>query len=230
MTDDLITTEHTVTSSDGPADQPAAASQLPEWLEDVAGDSRAGAAPSPGIQQRFPTIAVVGLVVVVGILGIIGYALWDSNQGTVSSGPAPDFTVNTFDFEQTSAFRNEELTLSDFEGQVVVLNFWKRNCPTCYLEAPALESVWRDYQDQGVLLLGVNTIDGPENALIYVREYEITFPVAPDTGGSIKDEYRITGTPETFVIDRDGEIIKHFVGEVSSAELRSEINRALSRS
>ncbi len=60
-----------------------------------------------------------------------------------------------------------------------------------------------------------------------MTKYGITYPNAPDMGGRIEDQYRITGIPETFIINPNGEITRHFIAEVNEAELRAEIRRAL---
>ncbi len=200
--------------------------QLPDWLQDVAGDKPEPTQAAP--QARFSTTTIIIGVVVLAALAVIGYALYDSSQDQPVSGTAPDFTVTTFDFAQTAPYNDQRVSQAELEGDtVLVLNFWSRNCVTCKDEAPMLERVWQDYKGQGVLFLGVNIRDGADNALVYVRDHKLSFPSAPDTKNRVEDAYRIQGTPETFVIDRDGEIIKHWVGSMSENALRREIKRAL---
>jgi len=90
-----------------------------------------------------------------------------------------------------------------------------------------LERVWNDYRDRGVIFLGVNTEDPLKEALDYLIEYEITYPNAPDQGGRMEEAYRITGIPETFVINTQGEIVRHFLSEPNERDLRNAIERAL---
>ena len=197
---------------------------LPDWLEQVAsGQPREGAEP---VQQRFSAFGVTAILIIVGLLFVIGYALYQRNQATPTEGPAPKFSVTVFDVEQLER-RGELLNLADFQGNVVVLNFWASYCLPCRDEAPMLERVWREYKDQGVVFLGINTDDIERDALAYLKEFGVTYPNAPDQGGRIEDQYRITGIPETFVSNAEGEITWHIPAPVGERELRAEIERAL---
>jgi cytochrome c biogenesis protein CcmG/thiol:disulfide interchange protein DsbE len=109
----------------------------------------------------------------------------------------------------------------------VVLNFWASYCEPCKDEAPVFERVWREYRDQNVVFLGINTDDIESDAMAYLDRYEITYPNAPDVGGHIEDDYRITGIPETFIIDAEGNVSRHFISAVREGELRAEIEDAL---
>lgn len=201
-------------------------SDLPNWLEEITTDETAKAAP---VKQRFSTMSIILVLASVAVLAMIGYALLDSNKTQPQSGPAPDFSVVTYDVDQISPFNNVEYSLDGLKGQVIVINFWATNCEPCLDEAPMLQQLWEEYHDagQGVLFLGVNTRDDASIALPYLRRFGITFPNAPDRGDFVEDSYRITGTPETFVIDANGKIVHHFLGPVTQTELRQQIERAL---
>jgi cytochrome c biogenesis protein CcmG, thiol:disulfide interchange protein DsbE len=201
----------------------AAQSDLPEWLQDVTGEKEPG---SVQVAQKISTFGVVALFVIVGLLGVIGYALYQRSQATPTEGPAPDFSVSMFDFDRI-AMSGETVGLQDLRGQAVVINFWASYCIPCQQEAPMLERVWNDYREQGVVFLGINTEDPLKEALDYLVEYEITYPNAPDKGARIEKAYRITGIPETFVINTEGEIVRHFLSEPTERDLRAEIERAL---
>jgi cytochrome c biogenesis protein CcmG/thiol:disulfide interchange protein DsbE len=203
---------------------PPPQSDLPDWLEQVAG-SQPHEEAEP-VQQRFSAFGVTAILIIVGLLFVIGYALYQRNQSTPTEGPAPAFSVMVFDADQL-ARRGERLNLADFRGNVVVVNFWASYCLPCRDEAPVFERVWREYRDQGVVFLGINTDDIERDAMAYMAEFDITYPNAPDQGGRIEDQYRITGIPETFVINADGEITWHIPAPASERELRAEIERAL---
>ena len=89
------------------------------------------------------------------------------------------------------------------------------------------ERVWNEYKDRNVVFLGVNTEDTDSAAYDYVVKYDLTYPHAPDQGGRMEEDYRITGIPETFIINGDGEIMRHFISTPKEADLRSEIERAM---
>jgi cytochrome c biogenesis protein CcmG/thiol:disulfide interchange protein DsbE len=189
--------------------------ELPDWLREAAGEKpQTGAVP-----QRISTFGVVAILSILALLGVIGYALYQRSLSQPTTGPAPTFTVTTFD--------NEPFALADLKGKVVVINFWASWCQPCRDEAPLLEQMWLEYRDRGVVFLGVNTDDIESKALAYMAEFSVTYPNAPDVGGKIEDQYRITGVPETFIVNPNGEISRHFIAPVNERDLRAEIDRAL---
>ncbi|MGQ9849628.1 MAG: TlpA family protein disulfide reductase [Aggregatilineaceae bacterium] len=197
---------------------------LPDWLAEVAGEKPV--AESQQVAQRFSTFNVIAGLIIVALLGVTGYALYQRSQSQPTAGPAPDFTVTMYDFDQI-VMSGERVSLKDLRGQAVVINFWASFCVPCQKEAPMLERVWNDYRDRGVIFLGINTDDPLKNALDYLVEYQITYPNAPDVGERVEEAYRITGIPETFVINTRGEIVRHFLSEPNERDLRAAIDRAL---
>lgn len=207
-------------------DPAQAAPDLPDWLQEVTGDRDSPAQ----VRQRFSPVGVILVLAVVGLLAVIAYALIERNKPTPDEGPAPDFAITTWNLDNL-AMPNERLTLDSLKGKVVVLNFWASWCIPCQKEAPMFERLWNQYKDRNVVFLGVNTEDTDTAVFAYIREYGLTYPHAPDEGGRMEDDYRITGIPETFIIDPDGEIIHHFISSPSNdEELRAQIERALSGS
>jgi cytochrome c biogenesis protein CcmG/thiol:disulfide interchange protein DsbE len=178
------------------------------------------------VPQKISTFGVVSILVILGLLGVIAYALYKRSQTQPTSGPAPAFAVTMYDFDQI-AMSGQQVQLKDLRGKAVVVNFWASYCDPCKIEAPMLERVWNDYKAQGVVFLGLNTNDPLKNALDYLTEYGITYPNAPDEGSHIEDAYRITGIPETFVISAQGKIVRHFMSEPNERELRDMIDQAL---
>ena len=173
--------------------------------------------PKPTTSSRpiwFYGVVAVSLVV----LALLAMALIRTQQGQVSSGPAPDFTLETFE--------GETLRLSDFRGTPVVINFWASWCVECYREAPLLEQTWRRYKGQ-VMFIGVDYVDTLEPALEYIDRYDITYPNGMDKGNRIADAYRIQGVPETFFVDREGNIAGVKIGPLEHDELEQWMQRLL---
>lgn len=153
---------------------------------------------SPSNRPRWGRIlAWTGLLV---LLGILAMGLMRTQEGPVGIGrKAPDFVLTTFEGEQIDS--------RDLEGKVIVLNFWASWCKPCEQEAPDLEAAWRDYQGRGdVVFLGVDYVDTEPEARAYLEKFDITYPNGPDLGTRISQAYRIIGVPETFIIDKNGEI------------------------
>ncbi|MCI0521402.1 MAG: TlpA family protein disulfide reductase [Chloroflexi bacterium] len=132
------------------------------------------------------------------LLGLLAVGLQRRQQGPVAIGQAaPDFTLSGFD--------GGEFKLSEMRGKVVVLNFWASWCKPCEQEAADLEAAWRYYQPRGdVVFLGVDYVDTEPEARGYLKKFDITYPNGPDLRTKISQAYRITGVPETYIIDQQG--------------------------
>lgn len=178
------------------------------------GEDDERAAPGP---QSWSRALAYGFVL--ALLGLLAWGLVRVQAGPRSEGPAPDFTLNTFD--------GRTIVLSELRGQVVVINFWASWCPPCRDEAPYLEATWRKYQDAGVVLLGVDYVDTEKEALAYIDEFGITYPNGPDLGTSISQAYRIQGVPETFFVAKDGTLRGVRIGPLAPPELDERIDALL---
>jgi cytochrome c biogenesis protein CcmG/thiol:disulfide interchange protein DsbE len=134
--------------------------------------------------------------------------------------PAAPFTLTSF--EGTS------IDLAALRGTVVVLNFWASWCyPSCYEEAPVLERGWRAYRDRGVVVLGVDIQDKDEAGLKFIRDFNLTFPNAPDRAGKVSVDYGVYGVPETFFIDRRGAIRVKHVSALTDQVFRETVDSLL---
>jgi cytochrome c biogenesis protein CcmG/thiol:disulfide interchange protein DsbE len=175
------------------------------------------ASQSSGTGIRWGRIIVwiaVALVLLFVALGLVNAFATQPQEGV-----APDFTLETYG--------GDTYTLSELRGQVVVVNFWASWCQPCAQEAPALEAVWQDYKDQGVMFLGVDYVDSEAQALEYLSEHGVTYPNGPDLGTRISDAYHIRGVPETFVINAEGEVTYFAQQALSYDQLAFQIDRAL---
>lgn len=164
--------------------------------------------------------------VVIAILGLSAYGLVRTNTARPVPGQqAPGFTMQ---FYEGYTWQGEtSATLHDLRGNIVVLNFWASWCAPCRVEADLLEQTWRKYADQGVVFVGIAYSDVEPNAKAYLKEFNITYPNAPDLRTRISEDYDITGVPETFFIDRDGIIYEFHFGPIDAAKLTAVIERML---
>ncbi len=176
--------------------------------------------PSEPPKRGLGLSTILIIAAVVSVIVVIGIAFMRSQQAQPQDEMAPDFTLTTFD--------GETIQLSELRGQVVILNFWASWCGPCRAEAAALEAVWQQYRDRGVIVLGVAYADDPDDSLAFINEFGMTYPAGPDVGTTIsQDLYHIQGVPETFIIDRQGSVVKFILSTVDEAMLRAEIEPLL---
>lgn len=178
--------------------------------------------PQPKPVKRSNALGgVILLVSVTAAIILFGVQLWQQNQIQPQPGvSAPNFDIVPY-------HDGEPHQLSDYRGQVVVLNFWGDWCPPCHAEAEELQQIHDDYQARGVTLLGINWLDTESDALGFIAQYDLTYPNAPDIGERIANLYRINAAPETFIIGADGVITHFFKGQVSYAQLAAALDEVL---
>jgi cytochrome c biogenesis protein CcmG, thiol:disulfide interchange protein DsbE len=118
---------------------------------------------------------------------------------------APDFSVQDTD---------HKITLSQFRGQVVVLNFWGTFCPPCIAETPSLIQMQSKLKKNGVTVLGVS-IDADDAAYHkFLKQFGVNFVTVRDEAQKSSTLYGTFGWPETYVIDRNGVVRRKFIGAV----------------
>ena len=117
-----------------------------------------------------------------------------------SSGPAPAF--------QLSGRGGKAIDLSQYKGQVVMINFWATWCGPCRQEMPLLEDIYKKYKPMGFTMLGVNVepkTGDPEGWLSKLPK-PVTFPVALDTESKVSKLYNVDSMPSTVIVDRKGNV------------------------
>jgi len=162
-------------------------------------------------------LAVFGLSVTAGLIVILVYGLFfasrpDEIPSALIQKKAKPFQATTFD--------GERISLEQFRGRPVILNFWASWCVSCRQEAHIIEAAWQHYGPQGVLFIGIAINDTREASLGFIRRYGKTYLLAPDDQtGTISLDYGVTAVPETFLIDPNGVIVKKILGAVSRREI-----------
>jgi cytochrome c biogenesis protein CcmG, thiol:disulfide interchange protein DsbE len=169
--------------------------------------------------------AAIGLVALLLIL--LAWSLLHDEGGDLSKRAnagerpaAPDFTLDRLD-------RDGRLQLSSLRGRAVVLNVWASWCIPCKDEAPYLEEVWRENRRRDVVVIGLDAKDFRGDARHFAERFGLTFPLVYDGPGNTIAGYGVTGFPETFVVDRDGKVVRAFAGAVNGKEERAELHAAI---
>ena len=119
-------------------------------------------------------------------------------------------------------------TLKELRGQVVVVNFWATWCPPCRKEMPDLETLYKQFKEQGLVILAISDED-ESKVKPFIAEQKVTYPILLDPGRKVNELFEIEGTPKTFVYDRSGKLVaqsidmrtrKQFLGMLAQAGLQ----------
>lgn len=135
--------------------------------------------------------------------------------GTVSTGSvAPDFTLESLD--------GETVSLSDYSGRPVLINFWASWCPPCRDEFPVLAEAHTAYADSGFEILGVIRNDAPDRAQQFVDDSGAGWPMLIDRDG-VGNAYGALGLPSSYFVDAEGIIERVHIGPVSEEQLADHL-------
>jgi peroxiredoxin len=172
---------------------------------------------------------IVLAVVVIGVLAFIVAGLL--RPGAASTTPsssgatvglqigdvAPNFTLTTLDGKQVS--------LSQFRGKPVMLNFWYSTCPGCLAEIPGMQRFYSAQQAAGkdFVILGVNSVDDTQTAQQFAQQYGLSYSLALDNNQQVATLYNLTATPTSYFIDRQGIIRSVVVGPVDASTLQQDV-------
>jgi peroxiredoxin len=119
-------------------------------------------------------------------------------SGAGGSGPAPQFTLG--------ARGGSNISLAQYKGQVVMLNFWASWCGPCRQEMPLLENIYKKYNKMGFTLIGVNVEPDSKAADEWLKQTPVSFPVLYDKESQVSKLYDVSGMPSTVIIDRKGNV------------------------
>jgi len=124
----------------------------------------------------------------------------------------------------------ENFSTSDLRGKVVLVNFWATWCTTCVQEMPRMIDTYRKFAPRGYEMVAVAVqSDHPNSVAAFTQKRALPFKVALDGDGSIAKEFgRIRITPTSFLIDKNGRVLKEYVGEPDWAEFHALVEKALS--
>ncbi len=193
------------------------------------------APPPPALFER-PLVRVAIAAILLAALGAgafaVGHRRSDSNatppaaeataaalgpadaSAPVVDKPAPDFTLRRSD--------GAIVKLSDLRGSVVWLNFWATWCVPCKQELPDIQRLYDEKHDAGLEVLEINYQEGVTDALAYFQSRGLTLPLLLDDG-SVYDQYRLQGLPDSFFIDRDGNLAGMNIGLMSADKMRQRL-------
>ena len=123
----------------------------------------------------------------------------------VSRHTAPDFVSENL--------RGGNTGLADYQGKIVLLNFWATWCMPCRAEMPGMETLWQKYKEQGLVIAAVSVDEGSRGRIeTFSKLLDLSFPILLDPESKVSDLYKVSNMPTSFLIDRNGKIISRIVG------------------
>lgn len=173
------------------------------------------ASPTPPQARRLSVVHRIAIALIVGVLAVGGYFAFNGQQRV----PDATFTL----------LSGQKISTADLKGKVYLINFWATSCTTCMQEMPQMVQTYNRFKGEGLEFVAVAmNYDAPMYVTNYAQTRQLPFKVAMDDGSAAKQFGNVQLTPTTFVVDRDGKILKRYVGEPQFAELDQLLQKALS--
>ena len=180
----------------------------------------------------FSLILIVGLIVV--IVYILAYGLSKSSGNTGAFGI--NETYNKIDIDKVPV---AEFTITDLSGDkskldissngksVTMVDFWNSWCQQCIQEAEELEQSYKNLSDNNIEFIGIAIWDNQSAINSHIKEYDVSYRNVIDEEGRVAIEFGVTGIPEKYFINSDGEIIMKILGPTTSEQLESVISEII---
>lgn len=186
---------------------------------------------SEGNRWRFILVPAIVIVLVGALVWLLqsgqGESVGASQQitfgGKVSvpapkiGAPAPDFTMPSLD--------GKAVSLSDYRGKVVLLNFFATWCPPCRAEMPDLAAAYKGLKDRGLEIVAVNLQEDQPTVSGYAKSLGLTFTVLLDREAKVFGQYHVTGLPTTYFIDRDGVVRELAIGALNMKLIMQKVEK-----
>lgn len=146
-----------------------------------------------------------------------------ANSDPLIGQAAPGFSLALLNDAQSK----QKISLADFKGKPVVINFWSSTCQPCKDEMPLLETQWERVKSQGVIFLGIDVEDTSSDGLSFLQQHGATYLSVIDSSGQTLVSYGVTYTPETIFINREGKVISAVRMEITSQQLQENLQALL---
>jgi cytochrome c biogenesis protein CcmG, thiol:disulfide interchange protein DsbE len=163
------------------------------------------------------TRAFLAFLGVCAVIGLLGFGLLSKGEAKIAVGdPVPDRVLPVLGGPGRSS-------IADYRGRWVLVNLWASWCIPCRQEAPVLDEFARRYRGRGVSVLGINVQDNSDDALTFLRDYDVRYPQLRSVGDERSAAFGSTGVPENFLVDPRGRLALIWRGPVDREFLAKNI-------
>ncbi len=163
-------------------------------------------------------------IVLIGVAALFLMSKAESAEGApeeYSSIPMEvDFAAPDLNLENLAG---EPEALTDYHGEVVLLNLWATWCPPCVKELPILQEYYEEHHADGFVILGVDSQESPVVVEKYIKTTDVTYPIWIDEQGKAGEAFSSFSLPTSFVIDREGTVRLAWTGAISKAMLEKHV-------
>jgi peroxiredoxin len=160
---------------------------------------------------------VIRTIILLLLAAAVAYTLYanftkDNKQKVTVNSIAPDFALVDM--------QGKKHRLSDYRGQGVFLNFWGTWCPPCKKEMPYINNQYNQYKDNGVQVVSVDIQESELAVNQFAERLKLDFPIMIDKDKEVMNTYGIDLLPATFLIDKNGKVVKYYTGELTEVKIR----------
>jgi peroxiredoxin len=138
----------------------------------------------------------------------------------------PPNVYGDYDFALTS-IDGEAVRLGDYQGKVVLVNFWATWCGPCVVETPALVRMYNKYKSQGFAVIGVALQSEEDGVKQFVKQYRVPYAIARDANSEVGLRYQVFALPSCFLFSPEGKVKRAFTGFVAEETLERELQALL---
>lgn len=183
---------------------------------------------------RYRRTSVFLALGIVALLVVLALGVWLGGRGAAQGGVvsaagrpaaverdqlAPLFRLTTID--------GQTIDLADTQGDVVLVNFWATWCPPCRAEMPVIEAAYQQHKDKGFRVLAVDLREDAPLVTAYGQELGLSFPLLLDQSGDVALAYRVQNLPRSFLIDRQGRVVRIHPGELTPETIERYLQELL---
>ena len=182
-------------------------------------------------KSMLPILALTALAAIVVLTGCASESTPDDSVPAADANPAPGFDITLYGNAEHEP--GQRISLSQFEGEPVVINFWFPSCPPCVAEMPDFEKAYQNHKADGLRMIGIQLVglDTAEDGQTFIEELGINYMIGADqqngSGGEILMNYKISGFPTTVFLDADHNIVRTWTGALDHEKLEELIDEIL---